>query len=163
MVLKGKCFILRRAKKSDIENWYTMQQEKEVKKNFMTVPRNLKEACHELLEKNKNAEGFVIDVKGECVGGIGIHDIIRNHKATISFWLAKKYRGKGIMSEAVKLITKYAFKKYKLKRIQGHVRTFNKASAKVMKKTGYKLEGILRKNKMKNGNYLDDMIWAKVK
>lgn len=157
----GSCFVLRRARKRDINNWYSLQQEKEIKKNFMTVPRTLKEAQNELL--SKNSDGFVIDVAGECAGGIGIHDITPNHKATISFWLAKKHRGKGIMTEAVKLVTDYAFKKYKLQRIQGYCRTFNKASAKVMEKAGYKLEGILRKNKLKNGKYLDDMIWAKVK
>lgn len=42
-------------------------------------------------------------------------------------------------------------------------RTFNKASARVLEKSGYKLEGILRKNKFKDGKYLDDMLWAKTK
>jgi len=41
-------------------------------------------------------------------------------------------------------------KKYKLKRLEGWCRTFNKPSARVLEKSGFKLEGILRKNKCKN-------------
>ena len=42
-------------------------------------------------------------------------------------------------------------------------RTFNKASARVLEKAGYIHEGTLHKNKLSNGKYLDDMIWAKWK
>ena len=85
------------------------------------------------------------------------------HKAVIGYCLHPKFRGRGIMARAVKLVTKYAFKKYKLKRISGMCRTFNKSSIKVLERAGYKLEGILRKNKMKDGKYVDDMVWAVVK
>jgi RimJ/RimL family protein N-acetyltransferase len=42
-------------------------------------------------------------------------------------------------------------------------RTFNKASARVLEKAGYKYEGTIHKNKFLNGKYVDDMIWAKWK
>lgn len=74
MEIKSKSFLLRRARKGDIKNWHSLQQEKEIKKNFMTVPKDLKEARDELLGKSKNSDGFVIDVAGENVFGIGIYD-----------------------------------------------------------------------------------------
>jgi [ribosomal protein S5]-alanine N-acetyltransferase len=163
MILKSHNFILRPAKKSDLQSWFRNYQDKDTARNFMSIPKNLKEAEKELFEKNKDSEGFVIDVNGEAVGGIGVHDIVKGHKATMSFWIAKKCRGKGVMTKAVNLVTKYFFRKYKLKRIDGNVRTFNKASARVMEKAGYKLEGILRKNKLKNGKFMNDMVFAKVK
>src|SRR3989339_887363 len=43
---------------------------------------------------------------------------------------------------AHKLFVRYAFKNYNLKRLQGNVRIFNKASARMLEKSGYKLEGI---------------------
>jgi len=67
------------------------------------------------------------------------------------------------MTKAGKMATKYFFEKYKLRRISGNVRTFNKASARVMEKSGYKLEGILRKNKLKEGKFMDDMVYSKVR
>jgi RimJ/RimL family protein N-acetyltransferase len=156
-------FILRHAKNNDLKDWFNHQLDKETMRNFMTVPKNLKEARKELFEKNKDSEGFVIDVDGLVVGGIGVHDIVKGHKAVISYWVARKLRNKGIATKAVKMATDYFFKKYKLVRISGNARTFNKASARVMEKAGYKLEGVLRKNKLKDHEFLDDEVWAKVK
>ena|SRR3989344_4988192 len=85
------------------------------------------------------------------------------HRAGIGFCMHPLYRRRGITTKAVILVTKYAFKKYSLKRITGWCRTFNKASARVLEKAGYRLEGILRKNKFKNRRYLDDMVWAQIK
>ena len=165
VVLKSKDFILRLARLSDAKTLYLHQQESEARRNFMTVPKNVAEVKREILKnkKSKKSDNFVIDIDGKAVGGIGIHDIIPNHKAIISYWIAKECRGKGIITKAVKLLTEYAFKKYKLVRISGNVRSFNKASAKVLCKAGYKLEGIMRKNKLKNGEYMDDMVFAKIK
>jgi len=36
----------------------------------------------------------------------------------------------------------------------------NKASARVLEKAGFKLEGILKKDRLINGKYHDGMIWA---
>ncbi len=165
MILKSQNpkFILRPAKKSDLQCWFKNYQDKDTARNFMSMPKNLKEAGKELFHKSKNSENFVIDIDGEAVGSIGIHDIIKGHKAIISYWIAKKCRGKGITTKAVKIVTEYFFKKHKLKRISGNVRTFNKPSARVLEKSGYKLEGILRKNKLKKGKFMDDMVYAYVK
>jgi RimJ/RimL family protein N-acetyltransferase len=42
-------------------------------------------------------------------------------------------------------------------------RANNKASARVLEKAGYKLEGILRKNKCVDEVYLDDFVYSKIK
>ena len=134
----------------------------------MTNPKNFNEAKKEFLatfsnnKKNAKSLSFIVDINGDAAGEIDLL-LEDKHKAKISYWLGKKYRGQGIMTKAVKLFTNYAFNKYKIKRIYGYVRTFNKPSLKVLKNAGYKLEGILRKNKFKEGKYLDDMVWAKVK
>lgn len=163
MKLKGKDFILRKPKLDDAKNIFKYQQDKETKKNFMSVPKSIVEVKKSIAKKKKNNFELVIEVNGEVVGEIGIHDIIQNHKATMSYWIAQKMRGKGIVTKATKIFTNYVFKKYQLKRISGNARTFNKASARVLEKAGFRMEGILKKNKFGGGKYLDDMVWAKVK
>ncbi len=74
-----------------------------------------------------------------------------------------KFRGKGLTTKAVKYVVSFAFKKYSLKKIEARCRTFNKASARVLEKAGFVLEGILHKDLKKNGKYLDNMCWAKFK
>ena len=91
---------------------------------------------------------------------ITLGEIIRDHKAWIGYWLGSDYRGKGIMTLAIKKITDYGFKRYKLRRIEASVATFNKASTIILEKCGYKLEGTMKKNRLKNGKYYDEYLYA---
>ncbi|MEM3593035.1 MAG: GNAT family protein, partial [Candidatus Micrarchaeia archaeon] len=89
--------------------------------------------------------------------------IIPNHKGKLGFWIAKEYRRKGIMTKAVKLATDYWFKKYRLKRIYANTRKWNKPSARVLEKAGFKFEGLIRKDVMKDGKYYDNLLFAKIR
>jgi RimJ/RimL family protein N-acetyltransferase len=171
-IIKSKDFILRHIEMKDAKLYFESQLDKDAIKGFMKTPKTLNEAKkeikHKLLAiKNKTGETFAIVVDGEYAGYVELHELTKNpyhkHKAIIGYCMHPKYRGRGITTKAVKLVTAYSFKKYNLKRISGWCRTFNKASARVLEKSGYKLEGIMRKNKFRDGKYLDDMIWAKVK
>ena len=164
--LKGKGFILRRIKKSDFNSWWENLNDKIIARNFRTNPKNIKEARKEFnwkFNKKNKDDFFAIEVEGNVVGGIGLHYIVPRLKAIISSWIGKKYRNKGIVTNATKLIVNYGFKKHKLKRIWANVRTYNKASARVLEKCGFKLEGIQKKNVLKNGKYYDDFLYAKIK
>ena len=131
---------------------YTLKDAKE------WIRKNLKEAK----KKKPKQINFVIDINGEVVGGIGLNKI-EGHKAEIGYWLAEKYWGQGIMTQAVKLVTGFGFKKLKLKRIYARAFSFNKASKRVLEKAGYKLEGILRKNTKKDNKFIDDYLFAKIR
>ena len=168
MILKSKKFILRNIKKSDFESYAKNIIDEDILKNFISSPSNLKQAKKDFGEllswkKRKNSDLFVIDVYGEVAGVIELLEIIPKLKAKLSYWLGKRYRGKGIMTKAVKLASKYGFDKYKLRRIYAQGRIYNKASARVLEKAGFKLEGIQRKNALKNGKYYDDFLYAKTR
>ncbi len=105
---------------------------------------------------------FVIDINGEVVGSVSFSKI-KEYKAELGYWLAEKYWNKGIITEAVKLATKFGFKKLKLKRIYIPTFSFNKASMRVTEKNDYKLEGVLRKNVKKDNKFIDEYIFAKIK
>jgi [ribosomal protein S5]-alanine N-acetyltransferase len=169
MILKSQEFILRRPKASDLNSWHKNMNDKTIGKNLRAViypvkkevvKKYLEEALKNIKLKNKDKEIFVIDINGECAGTIALSNIELNHKAIVGYWLGKKFRGRGIMSKALKMITEYGFRKYHLRRIKAHVVTFNKASARVLEKCGYKLEGIQKKNRLKNGKYYDDYLYA---
>ena len=171
-IIRTKDFILRPIRMDDAKMYLESQSDKEAKKGFMSTPKTLADANREIKErvlsvKKGTGETFAIEINGEYAGFVNIHELTKKprykHTAVIGYCTHPKYRGRGITTKAVKLVTNYAFKKYHLKRISGWCRTFNKASARVLEKAGYKLEGILRKNKFKDGKYLDDMVWAKVR
>ena len=171
--IKSGKIILRHAKLSDAQALLEIEMDKENIKNMMRhtnnindIKNSLKKEINEYKKRNPNSEEFIIEFDGKVAGYISIHDLnekYNEHKSVISYATHPNFRGKGIMTKAVKLITSYAFKKYKLKRISARCRTFNKGSARVLEKAGYKLEGIHKKELKKNGKYLDNMYWAIVK
>jgi RimJ/RimL family protein N-acetyltransferase len=105
---------------------------------------------------------FAIEVNGEAVGGIGVvlgQDIYRC-SGEIGYWLGEEYWGRGIVTEAVKAMTDYAFATFDLSRIWAGVFEWNAASAKVLEKAGYKLEARLRKAVIKDGQIIDELLYG---
>lgn len=173
MVIKSGNIVLRHIKLSDAKVFFEIECDKDTQKNMMSYSKNIEEVRNSLRKniaqyklKKPFKEGFVIEANGEVVGRITIHDLNKpffEHSGVISYSLHPKFRGKGITTKAVKLITNHSFKKYKLKRISARCRVFNKGSARVLEKAGYTFEGIHRKELKKNGKYLDNMYFAKIR
>ena len=102
---------------------------------------------------------------GSLVGGIGFGglEIGKTHRAEIGYWLAKAYWGRGIMTEAVKKVCEVAFTELSLIRITAHVLVFNVRSERVLAKSEFRLEGLLRMQHFKDGRYLDGKLYARLK
>jgi [ribosomal protein S5]-alanine N-acetyltransferase len=132
-------------------NMVSMETEKEFKEKFISGL------------KKKEKDSFVIEIDGKAVGMTVLWGIIPKLKGTVSSWIGKEYRGRGIVSEARKLACNHWFKKYGLRRIEARTREYNKAAQKSLEKSEFKLEGILRKNVLKKGKYYDDYLYARVR
>jgi [ribosomal protein S5]-alanine N-acetyltransferase len=105
---------------------------------------------------------LAIEVEGEAAGGIGIHpqtDIYRKN-AEMGYWLAEPFWDKGIMSQAVGQMVAYGFENWDINRIYARPFGPNHASQKVLEKAGFILEARLEKTFYKNGEYLDELIYA---
>lgn len=105
--------------------------------------------------------------EGQTIGGCGFHG--KNsvpglaHRDEIGYWLATAFRGKGIMTEAVKAICEYGFTTRKLLRIEAPVYSFNVESETVLKKCGFTFEGHWKKAFLRSGEYHDAKFYALVK
>lgn len=105
---------------------------------------------------------FAIEIDGEAVGGIGIHpqqDVFRK-SAELGYWLAEPFWGKGIISLAIPQMLDLAFKTFDITRVFARPYGTNKGSQRVLEKTGFTLEARLEKTIFKNGEYLDELIYA---
>ena len=67
------------------------------------------------------------------------------------------------MTEAVAAFTDYCFAKFPLHRIYAEPFANNRASARVLEKTGFLMEARLKNNVCKDGQILDSLIYAKTK
>ena len=105
---------------------------------------------------------FAIDVEGEAIGGIGIHpqaDVQRKN-AELGYWLAEPFWGKGIITNAIKQVIEFGFKTYDINRIFARPYGTNIGSQKVLEKAGFVLEGRFEKTIFKNGEFLDELVYA---
>ncbi len=108
---------------------------------------------------------FAIEVEGEAAGGIGIspgRDVERV-SAEVGYWLGRAHWGRGIMTEVVRRFTAWAIERFELTRIFALPYARNRASARVLEKAGYELEGRMRKSAIKDGEILDQLLYAYVR
>ena len=108
------------------------------------------------------ATDFAIEVGSEAVGAIGIAigDDIFRRSAELGYWLGRSFWGRGIASSAVRAVTEHAFGRFDLNRLHAGVFAWNPASARVLEKAGYLLEGRLRSAVTKDGRMTDQLLYA---
>ncbi|NOT60901.1 MAG: GNAT family N-acetyltransferase [Acidobacteria bacterium] len=108
---------------------------------------------------------LAITINHEAVGGIGIipGSDIHHRSAEIGYWLGEAYWGRGIVTEAVKAASQWAFENYDLNRLWAGVFEYNAASARVLVKAGFKFEARLRGAATKEGRTLDELLYALVR
>lgn len=107
---------------------------------------------------------FAIATDIETIGSIALTPGKDVHRFTVElgYWLAEPFWGKGIMTEAVRTLSEYAFKELDIHRIFAEPYTTNIASARVLEKAGFVLEGIVRDNVFKDGRFLDQFVYSKL-
>lgn len=82
-------------------------------------------------------------------------------RADIGYALAAEFWGQGIASNAVKMAIPQVFRDFpELERLQAYVDVENKASQRVLKKTGFSKEGLLRKYSYLKGRIHDLVVYS---
>jgi ribosomal-protein-alanine N-acetyltransferase len=166
MILKGEKVILRYPKLSDAKWAFENIKKPEISRNmayFVDDMKSIKDQVKWIkrapAKRKKNHFNFIIVDKktGALIGGCGTGDINQLEKrATVGWWAAKEYWGKGYVLEAVKLLIEFSFKKLNLNRLEAGIFTFNKRSLNFAKKLGFKVEGIGRQKAFKKGKLIDE-------
>jgi RimJ/RimL family protein N-acetyltransferase len=105
---------------------------------------------------------FAIAVDEKAVGGIGyrLQSDVDRVSAEIGYWLGEPFWGRGIVTEALAAVTKYAIDQHGLTRVFALPFASNAASCRVLEKAGYTLEARLRRSSIKNGIVCDQFQYA---
>ena len=96
----------------------------------------------------------MIEHEGELKGIMNL-EMKKDNIAEIGYWVGRRHWGKGLATEAAKLIVREGFKKLKLHKIYATHHPKNIASGRVMQKLGMKYEGTLRQHVKSRGKYRD--------
>ena len=96
------------------------------------------------------------------LGGINIGNVRRgvSQSASLGYWIGEKYSRNGYMKEALKLLIPSLFVDLRLNRIEAATLQENIASKNLLKKIGFKKEGVLRKYLKINGTWRDHILYG---
>lgn len=106
--------------------------------------------------------GFGIDVNGAIVGNISLKPgtDVERVSAEIGYWIGRDFWGRGIATDAVIGMTRYAFERLKFRRVFAVPFARNPASCRVLEKAGYVREGVMRHSALKDGRLLDQQLYG---
>ena len=144
--------------------------------NDLTVWRNLRDMFPHPYTL-EHARGFIqhtlsqtpgchlaIVVDGQAVGSIGLKlgTDVERISAELGYWLGAHYRGRGIMTDAIRTFTDDAFESLSLTRIFALPFAQNVASCRALEKAGFVLESVLRCSCIKEGRITDQRQYARI-
>ena len=133
------------------------------------------EDCRELIRTfSKSYEtqtDFVISIwdaqSNELLGGTGFHlriGTLKLAQAEIGMWIRQSCAACGVGTRALLAMTEWGFDAWPWLRLEWHCDAANRASCRVAKKAGYKLEARLRKNRINRaGERSDTLIFGRLK
>ena len=163
------CFVLRAFRNTDAPDLTAQINSSHIADRVSNVPNPYTQMHAESWISRLNIESamyqytrrmdFVIDVGGKLVGSVAFINI-EGHKAQLSYWLGQEYQGRGIMVEAVRMLVRFGLRECGFLRIWGYTHDGNFASQSVLRKAGLTLEGIHRKEWLKDGCYRDSWMYA---
>ena len=100
---------------------------------------------------------------GLSCGVISVYYFKPEHaKAEIGFWLLPQFWNRGYALEALNVILHYWKEQRNLHRMEGFVEEGNTASAKLLEKAGFSLEGKMVDCEKKEGRFISLLIYAKI-
>jgi len=167
MHIQLSCCTVRSWRKSDAESIAPHADNRKVWLNLrdgFPHPYTIRDAeafIQRALERDPETN-FAIAMDDKAVGGIGfmLHQDVERVSAEIGYWLAEPYWNRGIMTEALVAVTRYATEQHGLTRVFAVPYEWNQASFRVLEKAGFVLEGRMKKSAVKDGKVIDQLLYA---
>ena len=160
---------LRQLTVADTEKLISMANNPSIANDMCTLPSPfLKNDASQLIERSKEDEelvrGVIENETGQLTGVIMLRDFEPCHKqAELSIWIGQEYWGKSYGSKAIIEMTRIGFDQKNLNRIYAYCMVRNIASQRILEKSGFSREGLLRERVIICGIYEDVYIYARLK
>jgi ribosomal-protein-alanine N-acetyltransferase len=174
--LKGEKVMLRVPLADDYREWAALRGES---RSFLEpweprwTPDELERTAwrHRLSRyREDHAQGtaiafFIFDLgSGELAGGITLGNIRHGvaQSGHIGYWVGERFSGRGLMTDAVNVLARFAFDTLRLHRIEAACIPENTRSIRVLEKAGFRREGLLRSYLRINGVWQDHFLYARI-
>jgi len=108
--------------------------------------------------------GLTLRGSDDLIGSVGFYKWVKKtHQVETGYDLDPDYWGQGLMTEAMTAIVQYAFDVMKVNRIEALVSPRNKGSQRLVRRLGFRREGVLREHDYYDGEFTDDFLFALLK
>lgn len=168
-MLEGKNIYLIPISNTDTDNIIRWRNQEFVRNKFIYQKMFTKESHERWMNQKVNTgkvKQFIIHVKKEekPIGSVYLRDIdYNNAKAEYGIFIGEKeYLGKGIGTEAAKLILEYAFQSLNLHKVMLRVLAQNKRAIASYMKAGFKEEGCFKDDIKIENTYYDVIFMAAI-
>jgi ribosomal-protein-alanine N-acetyltransferase len=171
--LQTERLILRRILEADWENILAFRSDPEV---MRYIPRPLSKDKRDVLDFLKKIDENIasneqinwgISTKEAPERLLGMIGFFRpqkeNARAEIGYMLGPEHQGKGYMIEAMAAAERYGFETMQLHSIEAVIDPANAPSERVLQRCGYVKEAHFRENYFYNGEWLDSVIYSKLR
>jgi len=137
-----------------VNRYLETRWENQTEENLKTFLRNI--------EKDKNSVLYGIIYDGKHIGNIKVGPIDWNHlKSEIGYFIGNsEYLNKGLATEAVVRVTRFAFEDLGLNKCHAGAYSGNLSSCKVLKKAGYTLEGCQKNSLLGPEGWEDHLLYG---
>jgi ribosomal-protein-serine acetyltransferase len=98
---------------------------------------------------------------GALAGVVGLEVFAHMHQSVeLGYWLQREMTGRGYMTEASRALLTWAFSRVNVPRVRVAAATDNHASLNVIRRLGFRFEGIAREAERCHGRWLDHAVFA---
>ncbi|WP_236570545.1 GNAT family N-acetyltransferase [Paenibacillus sp. An7] len=165
-ILKSDILVLKKVEEEHVDELFEIYSNDVIFRYCGILPRHNKDTVRKMVgyfERDFNKQTrvkwgiFAEDQPDRLIGIIEVFDL--NHKvnmATMGYFLAEAYWGRGYATEAVRLVLEFLFLRAGINRVQADVMPQNEVSKKVLLKNGFMKEGTLRQAAIWSGKGVVD-------
>ncbi|MFJ7936609.1 GNAT family N-acetyltransferase [Sporosarcina sp. NPDC096371] len=124
----------------------------------------IRESIYQMRDRREYNFGIFDKQTDRLIGHISLYSIKRLPFSSgfVGYSIDEREIGRGLGTEAVRLVTHFAFGKMALHRVEAFVSPRNIGSMKVLEKAGYSQEGLMRKLLYINGVWEDHYMYATI-
>lgn len=168
-VLEGERLRLRALRDEDAAALLVLHGDPEVMRYWSTSPwTNIAQAQAHLQRAWRDMEsagvlpwGIAERLTDSLIGTLTLFRIDRDHRrAEIGYALASTHWGKGLGSEALRLVLHHAFDTMQLERVEADTDPRNASSRRMLERLGFVQEGTLRKRWFVNDEWCDTALYG---
>jgi [ribosomal protein S5]-alanine N-acetyltransferase len=167
-MLSGNRVTLRELRASDAPSLFAMLTTEEVSR-FISPPPTTVQGFEQFIAWTLRQRSvgtyacFAVTLKGSdtAIGIFQLREMERGFStAEWGFALGSPFWGTGVFQEGAELMVTFAFETVGVHRLEARAAVRNGRGNGALRKMGAVQEGVLRKSFLKNGEYLDQVLWT---